>query len=42
MYALKERGIMWTLREMDDTDSEIINDPIDSSTDLGDISDPQE
>ena len=32
---------MRTLRELE-TEGEIINDPIDDSTDLGEISDPQE
>ena len=36
---------MWTLRDMEgteDTETEIINDPLDTSTELGEISDPQE
>jgi hypothetical protein len=36
---------MWTLLDMEgseDAETEIINDPLDSSSDLGEISDPQE
>ena len=37
----KGAGQMRTLRELE-TEGEIINDPIDDSADLGEISDPQE